>query len=193
MEQEWATLYKQLQSITSIPLEEWNVFKAIGTFQRIDKSKHFVIASETPESIGFCLNGLFRFYYTTLEGTEYNKSFCIKGEFVTSYSALLQQSPSPFSIQAITNSELIVFPYKSFKVLYERHPCWERLGRIIAEQLYIKKEKREHELLTLSAEERYKVFLQQFAEMANQIPQYQIASYLGITPVALSRIRKRLT
>ncbi|MCK0469904.1 hypothetical protein MW695_00695 [Alkalihalobacillus sp. APA_J-10(15)] len=76
MEQAWHTLYKQLQSITSIPLEEWNIFKALGSFQRIEKTKHFVIASETPESIGFCLNGLFRFYYTTKLESTFSQRHC---------------------------------------------------------------------------------------------------------------------
>jgi CRP-like cAMP-binding protein len=101
--------------------------------------------------------------------------------------------PSYFSVQSLADSELITFRYKDFQALYDRHVCWERLGRIIAEQLFINKETRERELLLLSAEARYRMFLERYGHLSGQIPQYHVASYLGITPVALSRIRRSLT
>jgi CRP-like cAMP-binding protein len=75
---------------------------------------------------------------------------------------------------------------------YDRHACWERLGRKNAEQLVLIKEAREKELLLDSLEVRYQRFLQEFPGLADRIPQYHIASYLGVTDVALSRIRKKI-
>ncbi|MNI08038.1 hypothetical protein D3C73_610620 [compost metagenome] len=117
----------------------------------------------------------------------------MNNEFITSYSSLLQNAPSFFAIQALMDSQLIVIPYSDFQSLFARHICWERLGRIIVEQLFVKKETRERELLLLSAEARYLLFLEKYGQVVKHIPQYHIASYLGITPVALSRIRKKLT
>jgi len=76
--------------------------------------------------------------------------------------------------------------------LYDRHPVWERIGRIKAERLAIQKEFREKEFLLDTAETRYRRFLKEFPDLTDRIPQYYIASYLGITDVALSRIRKKM-
>jgi CRP-like cAMP-binding protein len=137
--------------------------------------------------------GLFRLYYTTPDGAEYNKNFCGQNEFVASYSSLLMNKPAYFSIQALMDGELLVVRFQDFEALCDRHACWEKLGRKISERMFISKEKRERELLMYSAEERYRQFLGQYKHLENRIPQYHIASYLGITPVALSRIRRRLT
>jgi len=136
---------------------------------------------------------LFRLYYTTPDGSEYNKSFCSGNDFVASYGSLLTGTPASLSIQALTDSKLIVIPYAKFQMLYDRHACWERLGRLLVERLFVKKESRERDFLLLSAEARYLKFMESYGPLAANIPQYHIASYLGITPVALSRIRNRLT
>lgn len=188
----WGPLYDKLRQLAAIPPEEWQAFREMTAERRIPKGGQWVRAGEPTDSIGICTGGLFRFFYTTPDGEEYNKSFCTRLDFVASYSALLLGSPSHFSVQALTDSSLLVVRYADFRSLYDRHPCWERLGRIIVEQLFIKKETRERELLTLSAEARYRLFLDRYGDMARHIPQYHAASYLGITPVALSRIRKKI-
>lgn len=185
-------LHAVLNKLADVPQSEWELFCSLLTYRTISKSSHFVQAGEELDVIGFCLEGLFRLYYTTADGAEYNKSFCGKYEFVTSYSALLQHEAAHFSIQALADSRLALFRYSDFQQLYKRHICWERIGRILAEQLYLQKETREREFLLLGAEQRYRLFLQRYESIADSIPQYHIASYLGITPVALSRIRARL-
>jgi len=183
----------ELNKIVPIPPEEWEYFESLTNLQSISKNGHFIRVGEVNDSIGFCMSGLFRLYYMTPEGAEFNKSFCGKHDFVTSYSALLQKESSHLSIQALVDSELVVFRFRDFQDLYDRHVCWERLGRILAEKLFLHKETRERELLMLSAEQRYRLFMQRYGKMSEQIPLYHIASYLGITPVALSRIRQKLT
>lgn len=186
-------LSRELNKMVSIPPREWDFFTSLTSKRIVSKNAHFVKTGDGIESVAFCVSGLFRLYYTTSDGVEYNKSFCTKGDFVTSYSSLLENVPSYLSIQALADSMLIVFPYRDFQSLYAQHVCWERLGRLIAEKLFLSKETRERELLMFSAEERYRLFLKRFGPLAEQIPQYHITSYLGITPVALSRIRRRLT
>jgi len=193
MEPMWEALFHGLRKVSPIPDEELLAFKELSVATTITKNDHFIRAGDFANSIGFCVSGIFRFYYTTQDGDEFNKSFCSNNDFIASYSSLLINVPSYFSIQALRNSEIITIRYKDFQSLYARHVCWERIGRIVIEQLYVKKEMRERELLLLSAESRYLLFLERYGHMVKHIPQYHIASYLGITPVALSRIRKKLT
>jgi len=192
MEFAWQSLYSKLQTMSDIPDEQWTIFQKLAEPMTVKKNSCFARQGEPSNSIAFCMNGLLRLYYTTANGTTFNKSFCSSGDFVASYRALLTSSPSYFSIEALMDSELLVIRYEHFQSLFTEHICWERLGRNIVEQLYIKKEQREYELLMLSAEERYRLFLERHSHMINDIPQYHIASFLGITPVALSRIKRKI-
>ncbi|PRX70969.1 CRP-like cAMP-binding protein [Cohnella sp. SGD-V74] len=193
MDSIWESAYARLQQIAPIPENEWEAFRKLCSIQTVAKNAHWVRENEPVDAIAFCAKGLFRLYYATPDGGEFNKSFCSAHDFVASYGALLAGSPSHFSIQALADSLLLTVRYSDFRALYDRHPCWERLGRILVEQLYMKKELREREFLLLSAEARYLKFLERYGPLETLIPQYHVASYLGITPVALSRIRRKLT
>ncbi|MFD0590324.1 Crp/Fnr family transcriptional regulator [Paenibacillus sp. GCM10027627] len=191
-EQLWTKLYSIIPAAVCVPLEEWTGLGRLASRRSIAKGQLWVRSGDPVDSIGLCSKGLFRLYYTTPDGSEFNKSFCSQHDFVAPYSALLQGTAACLSIQALMDSEILAIRYADFVSLYDRHPGWNRFGRLIAEQLFLKKELRERELLFLSAEERYRLFQEQFGKAASNIPQYHIASYLGITPVALSRIRRRL-
>ncbi|SDC91669.1 cAMP-binding domain of CRP or a regulatory subunit of cAMP-dependent protein kinases [Paenibacillus sp. UNCCL117] len=193
MTPDWNALHAAINALTPIPDTEWEAFKQLAAPLNLARHEHFIRAGETGQHIALCLSGLLRLYYTTPDGDEFNKSFCVRHEFIASYSSLLTDAPSFFSIQALTDSELLLIRFRDFRALYDRHTCWERLGRLVAEQLFVKKEIRERELLLLPAEARYLLFLERYGRLAAHIPLYHVASYLGITPVALSRIRRKIT
>lgn len=193
LREETELLLSAFDRLVEIPSEEREYFRTLVARRSVPAQSHFARAGEPAADIGFCLSGLFRLYYTTPDGTEYNKNFCGQHEFVAPYSALLMREPSYFSIQALMDCELLVVRFRDFEALFERHACWQKLGRLIAEHMFVSKERRERELLMLSAEERYRQFLGRYRHLENRVPQYHVASYLGITPVALSRIRRRLT
>jgi CRP-like cAMP-binding protein len=181
-----------IEKLVSPPADEWSVFEAQFTARSIDSGHFFVRAGDKPDSLCFVNAGLLRFYYQTESGKEFNKSFSAENEFAGNYSAYLTATGSRFSIQALEDSHLLVAGFAEITSLYARHPCWERFGRLMAEQLYIKKEQREAEFLLDDAETRYRNFLARHPGLEQRLTQYQIASYLGITPVALSRLRKKM-
>ncbi|MFD0674720.1 Crp/Fnr family transcriptional regulator [Cohnella sp. GCM10027633] len=193
LREETELLLSIFDRLVEIPPAEREYFRTLVDRRSVPAQSHFARAGEPTADIGFCLSGLFRLYYTTPDGTDYNKNFCGQNEFVASYSSLLMGEPSYFSIQALMDSELLVVRFRDFEALFDRHACWGKLGRLIAQHMFVSKERRERELLMLSAEERYRQFLGRYKHLENKVPQYHIASYLGITPVALSRIRGRLT
>lgn len=182
---------KVIAPLSSVPSDQWEQFSAILRERHIEKNDYFIRAGQVPPEFGFVASGLMRLYYLTEEGNEFTKAFCLENSFVTSYSALLLNKPSGLFIQALENTVLLVGDFDEFRKLYNKHICWQELGRKIAENLFIKKEERESPLLLDSAEIRYTKFLKEYPLLDKRIPQYHIASYLGITPVALSRIRAR--
>jgi CRP-like cAMP-binding protein len=156
------------------------------------RGEHLLRAGDLPRSLAFVATGLLRLYYLDAEGREFTKSFCMEGEVVAAYSALLLGIPSRLSIEALEESRLLVVDYQAYQALAGGHPCWAAINQRRAEALFIKKEQREAALLLDDAETRYLQFLTDHPGLEARVRQHHIASYLGITPVALSRIRARL-
>ncbi len=156
------------------------------------KQSLFAQEGKTAYDVGFVLQGTMRHYYTR-DGEEKTTYFYFEGHFVSSYISCITHKPSELSIEAMTDCDMLVFPYKALVQLYERSHTWERFGRLMAEYLAIGLEERMTGLLMLSPEERYIQLLESNKQkIIERIPQHYISSYLGITPVSLSRIRNRL-
>jgi len=115
-------------------------------------------------------------------------AFSLEQDFATSYGSMVKGEASAFSIEAMEDSVVIEISYDLLKELMDTSPMWERFVRTSVERLYIRKEERERELLCYSALERYQAFLLKYPGLEKRIPQYHIASYLGISPVSLSRL-----
>jgi CRP-like cAMP-binding protein len=190
--QDSTQLIAVLRSLIDLPDDE--AIEAANLFQPscLKRGEFFVRAGEIPKAIGIVISGILRLYYVDAEGNEYSKSFCAENSFVAAYSALLLQQPSRLFIQALEDTKLLVADYAAFRSLSETHPCWQTLNCKIAELLFIKKEKRESALLLDDATTRYLSFQAEYPGLETRIKQHHIASYLGITPVSLSRIRAQL-
>lgn len=132
-------------------------------------------------------------HYYIRDGEEKTTYFYFEHHFVSSYISAITATPSRLTIEALTDSRLLAFSYKHLQSLYEQSPKWEWFGRLVAEYLAIGLEERMAGLLILSPEERYLELLESNKQkIVERIPQHYIANYLGITPVSLSRIRKRV-
>jgi CRP-like cAMP-binding protein len=181
-----------LRSLIDLPEDE--AAKAITLFQphSLKRGEFFVCTGDLPEKIGFLISGIFRLYYVDNNGNEYTKSFCTENSFIAAYSALLLEQPSHLFIQALEDAKLLIAEYSVYRSLSENHACWQILNCKIAESLFIKKEKRESALLLDDAQTRYLNFLEEYPGLESRLKQHCVASYLGITPVTLSRIRAQL-
>lgn len=168
--------------------QDWQKFHQDTIVKYIEKGQHLIRAGEKVDQVYFCVKGLFRLYYTLPDGREYNKGFVMENDFFTSYGALISRGTSYFSIEALESAVVIDIPYDLLQEMMAKSHAWESFVRREVELLYMKKEERERELLFLSAEERYEAFVQKYPDLLKRVPQYQIAAYLGISPVSLSRM-----
>jgi len=171
---------------------EWAMLVPCLEERQLAKHEFLAVEGKTANEVGFILDGNMRHYYTR-DGEEKTTYFYFEGHFVSSYISCLTGKPSELTIEALTDCTLLVFKYKDLQKLYEQSHKWERFGRILAEYLAIGLEERMVGLLMLSPEERYLQLLESNKQkIIERIPQHYISSYLGITPVSLSRIRARL-
>lgn len=181
-----------IKSVIDLPDEQEEEIIKISFFKHIKKGEHFVRAGEIPNRIAFNMQGLFRYYYVDKKGNNFTKGFITEGGTVTAYSSMIQNRESYFSIEAMEDSTVASIQFDDWKKLLNKHECWKSFLIYYLEIGYCKKENREREFLLLDAEERYKEFLKNYPTLDKRIKQHYIASYLGITPVALSRIRKKM-
>ncbi|MEL6559981.1 MAG: Crp/Fnr family transcriptional regulator [Bacteroidota bacterium] len=174
-----------------IPFEEdtLDIFADLFTEQQYRKGSGFAVKGEYSRNIAFIKSGVLRAYYRDGSGKEYNKTFFTEGNFVGAYSSLITADKNLIDIDCLTDCTLLVTAYRQVTELYDRYPQVERLSRILAEQFFVRKEKREIELVTLQAKDRYVIFQNEHPALEQLIPQYHIASYLGVSPTQLSRIR----
>lgn len=180
------------QSISNISLSDLSVIDKIFYSFTVKKNEFFIKAGENPDKFGLIISGIFRYFYIDNDGKEYTKYFALEDDLLISYSAILLGEVSRFYIEALENSEILISSFKTFNELTENNLSWNKIARKLTEQQYIKKEIREYQFLFDDAETRYLQFLKEYPDLIERVKQYHIASYLGITPVALSRIRKKL-
>lgn len=191
MPPELEPLRASLARLGPLPPAAWEPARPLFYMRKLGSGEVFVAAGDKAQEVGLLASGLLRAFYTDTEGRQTVKGFVQQGQFAAPYASLLQGLPANITIVAERESALFCIRWPDLQKLYGLHPAWQEIGRRTAETLLLAREKREHELLMLSALERYELFLKDFSALAGEIPQWQIASYLGITPVALSRIRRK--
>jgi CRP-like cAMP-binding protein len=123
---------------------------------------------------------------------DYTLGFAFEGEWIGDYESFLLQAPSESFIEALEDCELFTLSYADMQALYLHSQRFERFGRIIAENLFIGAEKSKRNLMVQSAEDRYLDLLSNQPHILERLPQHLIASYLGIQPQSLSRIRAKV-
>ena len=160
--------------------------------QTLKKQDFFVKEGAYANQIGFLEKGVVRAFFLNDEGKEYNKQFFVGPSIIGAYTSLLTKQPNRIAQQALTDCNLFVADYHQIEKLYDRFHDLERLGRKIAEYYFLEKEQKELEMALLDADKRYLIMRERFPTIEMLVPQYYIASYLGISATQLSRIRKKM-
>ena len=175
-----------------LPDNRADEFLSVGYDKSINPLKKFINIGEIPTKIAFVYSGLFRYVYVNEKGDELTKGIIAENNFISSYSAMILKEPSRFFIEALEDAEILVIKWTSIEELMNKDVFWVRFVLKFIEKAFIIKEKRERDLLLLDAETRYNNFLKEFPGMSQRITQNIIASYLGIKPETLSRIRRKI-
>ncbi len=185
----FSQLIRFLNSIADIPEDEMELVEKHVRIKHLTKGALFIKAGEIPESVGFICKGLMRVFYIDENGRDFTKLFNLQFDFISSFASFIERSESHLHIEALEDTTLCVITYGIFRMFIERHPCWLKIYTRSLEKFYVIKERREGQLLWSDAKTRYGQFLKDFPGLEKRVKQYYIASYLGISPVSLSRIR----
>jgi CRP-like cAMP-binding protein len=184
----------RLKDFLSLEDPEWDLFIQHLKFKGYSKKAHFVVEGQTCDYLAFIARGSVRYYHIK-DGNDLTTYFSFENEFLSSYKSFLTRQPGFTYIEALEPTDLILISYQDLQLMLA-HPAlaykMERFGRLMAEYYVCCYEERVASFLTETPEERYLKMLQTSKDVMQRIPQHFVANYLGVTPVSLSRIKRRL-
>lgn len=183
-------LIKEIRRMIRISDEELGFFLencVTKTFRRLEQLS---MPDEVPNEIFFINRGLVRVTITDIEGEEHTTHFALEDQFIADYSCFMLRQPSIYALQALEETEVVVMPRSAIEWGYANLAQGDRLGRCIAEFYFIYHDARIRNIYSRTSKERYDSIHEVFPGIHDRVPQHMIASYLGITPVHLSRLKK---
>ena len=181
-----------LRKMVDIPEDVRNLIMSQLKIKYLKKDEIFINLNSTESIVAFIKKGFIRNYYIKND-IEYTSEFFWRGDMVGSFESVFLKIPSTQVLQAIEECELVIINYDEFCKLVKKHPRLERIIRKILENYLVLSRRRIASLILETPEDRYRKLLDRQPELVNRVPQKYLASYLGITPVSLSRIRGRLS
>jgi CRP-like cAMP-binding protein len=184
-------LRKIFNKLVPLTDDEWAAVNSCIKERTFKKGEFLCRHGQVENYLSVIYKGTCRGFYSK-DGEEVSVVFMFKNDYVSAYYSFLTERPSLMSIQALTAVHVLSISKTDLEQLCDNYKSIERIGRINAERIYRRKEEREIALLTMSATERYIDLLNRHPKLLKEIPLKYIASYLGIKPESLSRIRKKL-
>jgi CRP/FNR family transcriptional regulator, anaerobic regulatory protein len=184
-------IINSVKSIVRINEAEEAAFTSILSVKTFKKKEFLLQEGRICNSIFFINSGCTRVFYN-VDGVENTVQFFFSGGWYTDFQSFLTGKPTVENMQALESCEIVQFKKEDLYKLYNTHPVFDRVGRILAENAFLSISRLNQMMKNQEPEERYLNLLKQRPELVDKIPQHYIASYLGIKPESLSRIRKRL-
>ena len=194
MTSELQFIREYIEEIAHISDTDWENFSARLLKRDFKKKTVFLSIGEIEKHISFVQKGVIRFYIPKeFKEQEVTFGFCFKNQFVSAYDSFLTQKPSLYELETLADTTLYSISHKDLQEVYKTTEIGNLIGRLTAERLFYIKSKREQSLLNETPEQRDLNLFKERPELINVIPLKYVSSYIGVTPQALSRIRKRIT
>lgn len=176
---------------------EWSILKSQFFIKKFNKNEVILHQGDICKNLYFINSGLARAYIIDENGRDFTWSIFFNDKnanmtnlYVTEYDSFLHQKPSSLHIEALQECELVGVSYENVQMLYDKLKSGERFGRLMAEEAYSYAHNIIIDRQTKSAKERFEAFMKQTPHLLDKVPQYHIATFLGITPQHLSRLKK---
>jgi CRP-like cAMP-binding protein len=181
-----------IQSLIDLDSKEKDSIELFFKERSIKKGDLFLAEGQVCKHVGFIMKGLIR-YYINHDGEDKTYAFAQENHFICNNESFIPQTPSTKIIQALEDCEILQISYEDLQVFYKSIRQGERFGRLVIEQVFIQTLQDLSSFYTDTPEYRYEKFLKKHPDLQQRISQYHIASYVGVKPQSLSRIRKRIS
>lgn len=185
-------LRTHLQARVSLSDDDFAIFQQYLQPLALRKRQHLLQAGEPCTHLAFVTQGCLRCYSLNAQGQEHTLQFAPEDWWVSDMYSLLTQQPSALYIDALEDAQVLLLAQADMETVYARFPVFERYFRLLMQSRFVALQERVNAALSQSAAEKYQHFLRKYPGIAQRVPQHFIASYLGITPESLSRVRRQL-
>jgi len=182
-------LNESLQEHVSLDDEEWELCKNSFRPKRMLKRQFLLQEGDVCRELAFVEKGALYSYSVDSRGNQHVIRFAFEGWWMANLESFFTNSPTRLNIEVLENSELLVLDKKNHEKLLEEIPAYERYHRIIVQNAYVALQQRVENALGQTAEEKYARLIEQSPEFLNRVPLNLVASYLGVSPETLSRVR----
>lgn len=179
-----------MQQMIDVSESELNDFLSGAITKTFKRQETISRPNAIPNEIFFINKGIIRVSITDNEGTEHTIHFALENQFIADYSHFIQKQPSIYSLQTLEETQVVILPRSTIEWGYKNLTEGQKMGRLIAEYYFIYQDDRIKNLYIRTPKERYDNITDVFPNIHNRVPQHMIASYLGITPIHLSRLKK---
>ena len=186
------SLIEEIKSYISLSSKDEELIRNLFHKRIIQKNEHLLKAGQTCKHLFFIEQGLVR-YYSFTNNEEQTNYFNKEGEWVCDYPSFIPKMPTTVYIQALEPTTVWAVSFDDLQIFYKKIKYGERYGRLSIEQVFINIIRQTISLYTDKPEVRYEKFISTYFDIAQRIPQYYIASYIGVKPQSLSRIRKKMS
>jgi CRP-like cAMP-binding protein len=173
--------------------EDEELIKNYLTVKKIRRRQYLLQEEDVCKWVAFVEKGAMRLYRVNEDGSEHIVAFALEGSFITDLYSFLTNEPSMYSIDAIEDSELVLITKTASDELRRQSSKYQEFIFQVTSEAYIQLEKRITSIISLSLEERYKELTANYPDIIQRVPQHMIASYMGLNPETLSRVRKRIS
>jgi len=184
--------FQHFNKIVPLTPEEEEVIKPYLRVKKLRKKQYFLQDGDVCKAAAFVTSGMLRQYVVDESGHEKIIQFAAEGWSVADLYSMLTGEPSIYNIDAIEDSEIIIIDKHAQDELTQKLRKFETYSRIQITGAYVALQRRLTAMNSLTVEERYEEFIKRYPQIAQRVPQHMIASYLGLTPETLSRIRSRM-
>jgi CRP-like cAMP-binding protein len=180
------------EQLVGISDKDWALFASKLKKNDYPKKSSILKVGETESHLSFIEKGAVRLFIPKIEN-DLTFGFCFQGQFVSAYDSFLSRQACSYEVETMTSTSLWRISYEDLQFIYANTKVGNTIGRLAAESQFLIKSERELSFLEQTAEERYRALFNKRPNLILQIPLKYIASYVGVTPQALSRIRKRIS
>jgi len=184
--------FQKLNEKITFSEEEQTIIRGYLTTKKIRKKQYLLQEGDVCKTIAFVERGALKGYSVDEKGAEHILQFALEGWIISDLYSFMSGEPATYNIDALEDSEVVLITKAAQEELFIKVPKYESYSRMQITGAYLAMQKRVSSLISLSLEERYLYFINLYPTIVQRVPQHMIASYLGLTPETVSRIRKKL-